>query len=318
MWLTLLLCLPLLDGGLRCAPRALAYPLPSPEACLRVGRQMVALGVQLPPGHRWLLPARPCSARRRRGRSSRCRTGRRGSHERASGRRTERALGPAQRQGGSLSCWRDSQAIESVSERGKPQEFPRLGQHGRKKTMHRTILLAGAMLLLAIPRSPRPSTKDLRAARRTPAARRAPTTRRAAARSTPTPRGRRKATRPAGPRAAVPRARTPARAAARRRRPAPSRGSTETSGRIVRSVQRKDKTNVENRTIAGVLAMLTASTVASAATGSFLRTRSALQEQSGQIISRCPGLGYTLMSARQAQVAAPFLLCVKKNSEQRL
>ena len=63
-YLTLLLCLPLLDGGLRCAPRALAYPLPSPEACLRVGRQMVALRVQLPPGHLWLLPASPCSAAR--------------------------------------------------------------------------------------------------------------------------------------------------------------------------------------------------------------------------------------------------------------
>lgn len=61
MWLTLLLCLPLLDGALHCAPRTLAYQLPDAETCLRLGHQMVELRVQLPPEHRWLLPTVPCT-----------------------------------------------------------------------------------------------------------------------------------------------------------------------------------------------------------------------------------------------------------------
>ena len=61
MWLTLLLCLEQLDGGLHCAPMALPYPLPSLVACNSMANVMVRLQVLTPPEHRWVKPPRPCT-----------------------------------------------------------------------------------------------------------------------------------------------------------------------------------------------------------------------------------------------------------------
>lgn len=60
-YLTLLLCLPLLDGEWLCQPRLVPYALPSERACMIHEANMLRLQPVLPDGHRYRRAPGACS-----------------------------------------------------------------------------------------------------------------------------------------------------------------------------------------------------------------------------------------------------------------